>query len=326
MAKTLKDILAGVKSSKKISGKLGKDPGVDYMPKAGDEADFAGKHEIEVHADRVGNDDGVYTADKIKYVLAKPEEKRHGYKKPEDKKVNESMMKSEAKCNMTEAGTECPVHGMKECWSMKPIKEDDKKMDVPFEGPYDKPSTAKTKNVAKNAARKAMKKAMTKEEIELEEKHLTPAELKKREEIAKAIAKKNPKMEMGKKMAIATATAKKVAEEVDEYCQYMIQEDLAVPLLGGDMKPRGSSDEAAEMVKSELKALANKAMHLVMNMPDTMHIEPWVQAKIAQAKSYVSDVHDYCIYGDHDKEEDEQMDTPMQFPNMSVDVNTGRNV
>jgi hypothetical protein len=103
-------------------------------------------------------------------------------------------------------------------------------------------------------------------------------------------------------------------------------EDLAVPLLGGD-QPRGDSDEAIEMVKSELKALANKAMHLMMNMPEGMHVEPWVQAKIAQAKSYVSDVHDYCIYGDHDKpEEDEQMDTPMTFPNMSVDVNTGRNV
>ena len=97
-------------------------------------------------------------------------------------------------------------------------------------------------------------------------------------------------------------------------------EDYAVePLLGGD-QPRGNSDEAVEMVKTELKALANKAMHLVTQMPDTMHVEPWVQSKIAQAKSMVSDVHDYCIYGDHDKpEEDEQNDTPMTFPGMSVD-------
>lgn len=51
------------------------------------------------------------------------------------------------------------------------------------------------------------------EEVEqVEEKTLTPAEKKKREEVAKAIERDNPKMPMDKKMAIATATAKKVAE------------------------------------------------------------------------------------------------------------------
>ena len=44
------------------------------------------------------------------------------------------------------------------------------------------------------------------------EKKLTPAEMKKREEVAKAIERDNPDMPMDKKMAIATATAKKVAE------------------------------------------------------------------------------------------------------------------
>jgi hypothetical protein len=47
---------------------------------------------------------------------------------------------------------------------------------------------------------------------DLYEKHLTKAELKKREEVAKGIHKENPKMPMNKKMAIATAVAKKVAE------------------------------------------------------------------------------------------------------------------
>ena len=51
------------------------------------------------------------------------------------------------------------------------------------------------------------------EEVELDEKMLTPAELKKREEVANAMERKNPKMPMGKKMAIATSTAKRVAEE-----------------------------------------------------------------------------------------------------------------
>jgi hypothetical protein len=51
------------------------------------------------------------------------------------------------------------------------------------------------------------------EEVEIEEKTLTPAEKKKREEVAQAIQRDNPDMPMDKKMAIATATAKKVAEE-----------------------------------------------------------------------------------------------------------------
>ena len=63
-----------------------------------------------------------------------------------------------------------------------------------------------------------------------------------------------------------------------------------------------------------------------------MHVEPWCQSKIAQAKSYISDVHDYMIYGDHDKEKEKEkenegtMDAPITLPNMSVDVNTGQNV
>lgn len=53
------------------------------------------------------------------------------------------------------------------------------------------------------------------EEVELEEKKLTSAEMKKREEVAQAIERENPNMPMAKKMAIATATAKRVAEEIE---------------------------------------------------------------------------------------------------------------
>jgi hypothetical protein len=56
---------------------------------------------------------------------------------------------------------------------------------------------------------------LAKEEVEqVAEKKLTSAEMKKREEVAKAIERDQPGMPMGKKMAIATATAKKVAEEL----------------------------------------------------------------------------------------------------------------
>ena len=49
--------------------------------------------------------------------------------------------------------------------------------------------------------------------LDLAEKTLTPAEKKKREEIAMAMERENPGMPMAKKMAIATAAAKRVAEE-----------------------------------------------------------------------------------------------------------------
>lgn len=51
----------------------------------------------------------------------------------------------------------------------------------------------------------------------LTEKHLSDKELTKREQIAKAIARENPGMDMSKKMAIATAQAKKIAEQTSEH-------------------------------------------------------------------------------------------------------------
>lgn len=54
------------------------------------------------------------------------------------------------------------------------------------------------------------------EDVEwVEEKKLTPAEMKKREEVAKAIERENPSMPKPMKMAIATKTAKRVAEELN---------------------------------------------------------------------------------------------------------------
>lgn len=66
-------------------------------------------------------------------------------------------------------------------------------------------------NMSKAEAEKKFGKP---EEEEIEEKTLTPAEKKKREEVAQAISRDNPDMPMDKKMAIATATAKKVAEDI----------------------------------------------------------------------------------------------------------------
>jgi len=79
--------------------------------------------------------------------------------------------------------------------------------------------------IAKSTGTKNIKKAMPTDKLKKDlammrkklqsEKTLTPAEIKKREEIAKAMERDNPDMPMAKKMAIATATAKKVAEDTE---------------------------------------------------------------------------------------------------------------
>lgn len=66
----------------------------------------------------------------------------------------------------------------------------------------------------------------------IEEKHLTPAELKKREEIAKAMEKESPGMNMGKKMAIATAQAKRVAEGADSAVGWYVLDAKDRPVAG----------------------------------------------------------------------------------------------
>lgn len=71
------------------------------------------------------------------------------------------------------------------------------------------PRTASYEN---DQAEKAYDKNLKVEES-LEEKHLTPNEMKKREEIVKSLKKKG--MEKGKAYAIATATAKRVAEATE---------------------------------------------------------------------------------------------------------------
>jgi len=504
MAKYLKDVLKGKKESTKKVNDLG-----GYKPKAGDEAEFAKKHEIEKHEDRVGNGDDVYNASNVKPALNRPEEKRH----KDAGKVYESKKDEDTKCNMTEAGTYCPMHEMANCSSMRNIKElstdtyhsaaqkaakramgdamgrsgpifkkyagmankfrakgmeqekqekaaKSVKEDV-LPGTFVEPSAAaksKAKKVqqkdADNAVVSRAKMGMTTEErmphqmdagelrqhlathyghiesgsyvspqthrtylyhvnrlakmigkstehvrkqvkkdhgakddmhegakVDRMVSHIKSSEKaagksdKKAESIAWATANKrgmldnkNKKVEEGirplkrtdtkfkdnpasfsnmpaksyrlpgikskaeidaeKNKALSTYTGK-ITKLKPGKAKGVKEANAVEPLL----QDNDHKNEEGEMARTELKALANKALHLVMKMPESMHVEPWCQAKIAQAKSMINDVHDYMIYGEHDKEENES-DTPMDittasnpsnsFPNMSVDV--GRNV
>ena len=89
---------------------------------------------------------------------------------------------------------------------------------------------------------------------------MTPAEIKKREEIAKAIEKDSPGMPMAKKMAIATATAKRVAEAKkmeDDPC-WKDHEMVGTKVKNGKTVPNCvPSESTAEYGKSQA-AIARK--------------------------------------------------------------------
>jgi hypothetical protein len=317
MARQLKDILKqahdtikGVRTSTTSPGELGKNPGVDYDPKAGDEQEFVAAHSVEKHDDRVGNKN---PSDATSYSMDDQINQRMGHKKGNDEKAYFKPVKEakeEMKCNHSPKGTACPVHGLGECWSMKPIKEDEVNEVITKKTPtsdviHDFVHSKNPKFAGKSKEERIKMALGTKYGMmRKEETDKPPFDPDTTNPYPKAKDKN-----VAKKLARA-AIPKPIKEN-----GYPVQ-----PLLGS----KDSEDYGVDMVKTELRALANKAMHLVTQMPETMHIEPWVQAKIAQAKEMVSSVHDYMIYGDH--EEDEQMDTPMTFPNMSVDVNTGQNV
>ena len=101
MTKTLKDILALQPKTKDYSSKKlegtdastmtdldGVDPEASYKGKAS--RDFAKKHKIEKHEDRVGNKDDVYKG-KTKYALKNDENKHMGNDEAKAKSMYESI-------------------------------------------------------------------------------------------------------------------------------------------------------------------------------------------------------------------------------------------
>ena len=99
--------------------------------------------------------------------------------------------------------------------------------------------------------------------IELVEKKLTPAELKKREEIAKAIEKDNPKMDMSKKMAIATATAKRVAEKIVDDVSTIIEKEKEKARVAQDkdVKDKKGSQPSVYYKGVAKKTKSSRASH-----------------------------------------------------------------
>ena len=184
--------------------------------KSPDEQRFVDKHEVEVKQDRAGNKDDVFKATNIKTVERKKE--RKGYDPGTDEAVYEAMDASarfdhhhqHAKALLKSISQHLKTHA-DEAASYK----DHKGRKGPNWGHTGSMEhvASQLSNLHDQLARKG--EYSMHEETELDEKTLTPAEMKKREEVAKAIKRENPRMPMAKKMAIATATAKKVAEDFD---------------------------------------------------------------------------------------------------------------
>ena len=345
MAKQLKDILTGVKKSTVTPEKLGDKPGVDYDPKAGDERKWVAKHSVEKHEDRVGNTDDLYKSS-INYDLNHTKEKRYGYKKGNDEKVYESTDHIETLKGI-HSRHKSTIENMPKNASYGAMahlihKEHEARIMLKKHYGVDVPKP-KHKQVLESKETEETKCNMTAEGTKCPVHGMTECSSVKK--INEVITKKTSAGEIIKdfqksknpKFAGKSAEERKRQALGAYYSKHpeksKTNEDLAVPLLGSH-----ESDEAVDMVKAELRALANKAMHLVMAMPEGMHVEPWVQAKLAQAKEMVSSVHDYMIYGEHDKPEEDEQTAPYEggidmggsprntFPGMNVDNALGMNV
>ena len=129
------------------------------------------------------------------------------------------------------------------------------------------------------------------EELELEEKKLTPAEMKKREEVAKAIERENPKMDKSMAYAIATKTAKRVAEGVVPTADEPTEHDKKMAqkvrdLLAKEKKPvKEEAEEIDELSKNTLGAYGSKALRAGLS-GDEKSEKRMKGANLASAKMY----------------------------------------
>ena len=300
------------------------------QPLAGDEKRFKEKHKVNTIGDPQNNGDKLYKGSEIE----KDKTKKASYEDGEDSKVYEEVEMDEAKGEdayyarygaggkkkspeevaadkgnktfIAKSNRDGDVVGKLKQTHSKLAKEEVKLDEISselakkYKEGISKELSDKEK-MKKETPRKSMnrligaaraERRINKEETNLDEKNLTPAEMKKREEVARAIERENPNMPMAKKMAIATATAKKVAESYD---------------------PEG------EMAKTELRAIAHKALQLHSMMEDDDQLEAWLQSKITKAKYMIDSVYDYILYNSNDEEESEDDYTSeLPYPNRPV--------
>jgi hypothetical protein len=214
-----------------------------YKPKSPDEQKFVDKHVVIKHKDRNGNGDDVFKATNIK--INKRKEERHGYDVGEDEKVYEELKGNQHKIDANKNG-KVDAHDFHLLRKKKKVAEEVEELDELSSktlrsyggkalraglGGNDKrmkgANLASAKLYPRQYEKSPLKaKVPANEEVDIDtvldealdllmsidEKTLTPAEMKKREEVVKAIKRDDPKMDKSMAYAIATKTAKRVAE------------------------------------------------------------------------------------------------------------------
>ena len=211
-----------------------------YKPKSPDEQKFVDKHVTIKHKDRNGNGDDVFNGNT---KTIKRKEERHGYDVGEDEKVYEEVEDVEeariwpgdykVTSEKSQFGGHRPkiVHKQKghtmylgQHAYKKP--EMARKHAEAYLSAYSQRGDNAAQSATMDFARANKKHLYVKEDIDavldealdllmsIDEKTLTPAEMKKREEVVKAIKRENPKMDKSMAYAVATKTAKRVAEGV----------------------------------------------------------------------------------------------------------------
>ena len=275
MAKSLKDILAGVKSSKVKAGSTGTQPGVDYDPKAPAEQDFVAKHKTEVHADRVGNGDDVYKGKTKEAKYPKQDAKVYEETEASDDEEDEPVAEA-AECNHTESGKDCPVHGECACDEGKgkklrlllggkkksPVSEETEKSDKKDKKKTEHEAHKKAHELVIKTAGHIAKKLydMSNEEVELDE-------------ISKELAGKYSK-KASRSIASHTSAAMEVGSKSDEYKRHEAKIDkrtkkhsLAIDKLTGKAKvPANEEVEQIDEIgdtekgKEAVRKVATRAM------------------------------------------------------------------
>jgi len=140
-----------------------------------------------------------------------------------------------------------------------------------------------------------------------QEKTLTPAEIRKRDKIAKAIKKDDPDMPMDKKMAIATATAKRVAEvSSNTLSNYMRKSAADVSKSRGDARRQdkriGGQKMADDKIRKKMgyssQAKVPAGTNEVLDTPKAMQSYK-DKAKYSKDKATNSAVANILRKGDH---------------------------
>lgn len=186
---------------------------------------------------------------------------------------------------------------------------------------------------------------------DLSEKTLTPAEKKKREEIAMAMERENPGMPMAKKMAIATATAKRVAEEnIDELKTSTLDSYVtkvatgpsrgntqtgipkSIKAIGGvttairkkaeqmkEAKEKSEYGYEGDMARGQLQSIIMNSQRVHDMLKDNDDLPEWVQSKITLAEDYISTVSNYMS-----SEVDEETEIKEEKPGLWANIHAKR--